>query len=323
MLILEIDPKSGCGGWCEGCALSRVNMSSSFPESRVESISALQSLVIEATLATFTQLYENIHVNVWGCLMDYTDSNIPKFPDRTVEQITLYLETEQYDPQNFFDQLRLFLSAYPKLQRMRVSFFRGIKYVDQQVQVLRVLMAGMIPFLKSSLLQDMELFFWANDIPPDDCSFNAVDNAFTHVFVGSGLSFFRDDGTFSESRAAIKSNAFVFSDDLIPSDGNLQRVIALVTKNGAEKFLYVGLNRWTAQPKETTAEDMLQKIGNIRRPWVIHIGWNRVFPFHRPEFTQVPGAHVSNNEYLQMLQRFRVGEPWCDIVSSSIRARKG
>lgn len=91
--------------------------------------------------------------------MDYTDSNIPKFPDRTVEQITLYLETEQYDPQNFFDQLRLFLSAYPKLQRMRVSFFRGIKYVDQQVQVLRVLMAGMIPFLKSSLLQDMELFF--------------------------------------------------------------------------------------------------------------------------------------------------------------------
>lgn len=91
--------------------------------------------------------------------MNYTDANIPKFPNRTLKQVTLYLESEEYDPQKFFDQLSLFLSAYPKLQTLRISFFRGTRYVAQQVQALRGLMAGMISFLNSSSLDNIELYF--------------------------------------------------------------------------------------------------------------------------------------------------------------------
>lgn len=159
MLTLEVDSKSGCGGSCTDCALSRVNMSTNVPESRIEAISTLQSLVIEATLRTFTKIHENIRVGITGCLMNYNSTNIPEFPNKTVEQITLYLETEEYDSQIFFDKLSLFLSAYPNLQTMHISFFRGVKHVAQQVQALRVLMTQMVPFFESSSLQEMELFF--------------------------------------------------------------------------------------------------------------------------------------------------------------------
>lgn len=53
----------------------------------------------------------------------------------------------------------------------------------------------------------------------------------------------------------------------------------------------------------------------------MHIGWNRVFPFHYAEFTQIPGAHVSYKEYLKMLELFRSGGLWSEIVSAPIRER--